>query len=140
MSHDQDEATGAKAWLSRAQSNLAKAKLGRDASGIFYEDWCFDAQQAAEKSIKAILVLRNIQVPKTHDLMNLLTLVQRSGLETPETILEADELTQYAVETRYPSLDSRVDLEEYQRAIELAERVVLWSESIIVSDSSLDDS
>ena len=37
-------------WMNRAHSNLARAKLWTD--GVYLEDLCFDAQQAAEKAIK----------------------------------------------------------------------------------------
>jgi HEPN domain-containing protein len=40
-------------WLNRARSNLALAKAKR--KGIYLEDLCFDAQQAAEKGHKGTL-------------------------------------------------------------------------------------
>jgi HEPN domain-containing protein len=43
-----------KEWLNRAHSNLLKAR--QMVSGIYFEDLCFDAQQSAEKAIKAILI------------------------------------------------------------------------------------
>ena len=36
-------------WLRRAKSNMARAKAGRVAPDILYEDLCYDAQQAVEK-------------------------------------------------------------------------------------------
>jgi len=42
-------------WLKSARSNLERAKMGKVSQGILYEDLCFDAQQAVEKSLKAIL-------------------------------------------------------------------------------------
>ncbi|NLY75899.1 MAG: HEPN domain-containing protein [Firmicutes bacterium] len=38
------------AWLKRAISNLEKAKIGKISDTLFYEDLCFDCQQAAEKA------------------------------------------------------------------------------------------
>jgi len=43
------------AWLRRAESNLHIAHLGK-AQGVFLEDLCFEAQQAAEKAMKALLI------------------------------------------------------------------------------------
>jgi len=40
-----------KQWLMRAFSNLNIARRGA-AEGIFLEDLCFEAQQAAEKALK----------------------------------------------------------------------------------------
>src|SRR6266702_1719074 len=40
-------------WLNRARSNLARARA--KIPDAYLEDLCFDAQQAAEKAIKAVL-------------------------------------------------------------------------------------
>ncbi|HEV3257302.1 MAG TPA: HEPN domain-containing protein [Gemmataceae bacterium] len=41
-------------WLNRARSNLARA--GHTMPGVYLEDLCFDAQQAAEKSRGATMI------------------------------------------------------------------------------------
>ena len=43
-------------WMNRARGNLARAK--KREPGFYLEDLCFDAQQAAEKAIKAMFVRR----------------------------------------------------------------------------------
>lgn len=48
-------------WLNRARSNLLHAKGLQ--SGIYFEDLCFDAQQAAEKAIKAVMLWRGVAFP-----------------------------------------------------------------------------
>ena len=52
-------------WIRRARSNLARARSHPGDPEILYDDLCFDAQQAAEKAIKALLVRRQIDFPKT---------------------------------------------------------------------------
>jgi HEPN domain-containing protein len=42
-------------WLRRAESNLRIARVGRE-EGVFLEDLCFEAQQVAEKALKALLI------------------------------------------------------------------------------------
>jgi hypothetical protein len=42
-------------WLNRARSSLAKAAAA-DIPEVYREDLCFDAQQAAEKALKAVLL------------------------------------------------------------------------------------
>jgi HEPN domain-containing protein len=118
-------------WLRRARSNLARAKADRGLPEVLYEDLCFDAQQAAEKSIKALLVHKGVAFPKTHDIINLLTLVQRGGIEVPEEVRKGGILTGYALESRYPGLSEEVTEEEYLEAIDMAERVMRWAESLI---------
>jgi HEPN domain-containing protein len=115
-------------WLRRARSNLARAR-DRNVPDVLYEDLCFDAQQAAEKAIKALLVHRQVRFPKTRDLLDLLTLLAQNGVSVPPEIREADALTHYAVETRYPGLAEEVTAAEHTRAVELAERVLRWAEA-----------
>jgi HEPN domain-containing protein len=68
----------AQEWLKRAKGNLARAKQPKPREA-FWDDLCFDAQQAAEKSIKAVLVLRQIEFPRTHNVRALLELLDRTG-------------------------------------------------------------
>ena len=113
-------------WLNRAKSNLVRAKEDIRLSGVFLEDLCFDAQQAAEKAIKAVLIRRNIQFPYVHDLMALLALIEE-GESLPEPVKQAGRLTRFAVVTRYPGLEEPVTREEYERAVIIAEAVVQWA-------------
>ena len=91
---------------------------------------CFHAQQAAEKSLKALLALENVPYPFHHDLGELAGLVK---LHQPlDAALEANILTlaPYAVAARYddvisPTLDeARIALEIAQKARAFAEKVV----------------
>ena len=59
-------------WMNRARSNLVRARSR--IPGAYLEDMCFDAQQAAEKAIKAVMIARNIDFPYVHDLASLLSL------------------------------------------------------------------
>ena len=117
-------------WLRRAKGNLARAKQTKP-KDAFWEDLCFDAQQAAEKAIKAVLIFRQLEFRKTHDIRELLTLLDSSGYPFPEEIWKADNLTDYAVETRYPGLSEPVSDKEYRVAVAMAETVVRWAEKQI---------
>ena len=113
-------------WLNRARSNLAMAK--NRVPDAYLEDLCFEAQQAAEKAIKAVMIRRNIEFPYVHDLAHLLSLLEEVGEIIPESVLQAEELTSYAVDTRYPGLSNPVEEQEYVDAVEIAETVVRWAE------------
>jgi HEPN domain-containing protein len=115
-------------WLNRAKSNLARATADINLSNIYLEDLCFDAQQAAEKAIKALLLFRGVVFPFVHDLAELVTVLQRNGEEVPPSIAEAARLTRFAVETRYPSLAEAVTREDYNRAVAIAAEVIRWVE------------
>jgi HEPN domain-containing protein len=84
-------------WLRHARSNLSRCRADRSLPDVLFEDLCFDAQQAAEKALKAVLVLGGRRFPKTHDLAELLHLVAATGLRLPPEVLEAKRLTPYAV-------------------------------------------
>jgi HEPN domain-containing protein len=117
-------------WLRRAKSNLAKANQPKPREA-YWEDLCFDAQQAVEKAVKAILTHRGVQFPKIHDIGELLSLLERSGEKIPKAYWRADDLTQYAVETRYPGPAEPVTQKEYQAAVKIAGEVVKWAQKII---------
>ncbi|MFQ5794099.1 MAG: HEPN domain-containing protein [Candidatus Bipolaricaulia bacterium] len=117
-------------WLNRARSNLIRAKS--EIPGVYLEDLCFDAQQAAERAIKALLIQNKMRFPYVHDLSELLTRVmERAGQVVPEAIKQAMRLTRYAVVTRYPGLSEPVTREEYEEAVTIAESVVHWVEEIM---------
>jgi HEPN domain-containing protein len=114
-------------WLRRARSNLARAQADIRLAGVYLEDLCFDAQQAAEKAIKAVLIGRSIRFPYVHDLTALLGLVEQGGTAVPEAVREAGRLTRFAVVTRYPGIAEPVTQEEYERAVAIAEAVIDWA-------------
>ena len=92
---------------------------------------CFHAQQAAEKSIKAVLISQGIDFPYTHDIAHLATLVDQSNVEFTKVLEDAIELTQYAVLARYPSDDVPVTETELDVAVNIAERVFKWAETVV---------
>ncbi|BCV25144.1 HEPN domain-containing protein [Gelria sp. Kuro-4] len=120
----------AQKWLKKAKSSLAKAKVGLLFPEILYEDLCFDAQQAAEKALKALFVFQGWPVPRSHDLARLLRKLARH-YSLPAQVQEAAILTIYAVTTRYPGTWETVTEEDWQRAVGAAEATVNWAEGII---------
>jgi len=113
-------------WLARAQSNLDRARAGKTGDTILYEDLCFDCQQASEKSLKGLLVAQDLESPHTHIIAALLQTLERSGIIIPEEIKASSDLTDYAVNTRYPGMYEPIRDDEYQEALAVAERVVAW--------------
>lgn len=116
-------------WLNRANSNLVQAKSR--VSGVYLEDLCFAAQQAAEKATKAVLIVQGVDFPYTHDLARLLTLVDQAGVSVPPEVKAAIILSEYAVESRYPGASEPVTEEEYGKATATAEAVVRWAEGVV---------
>jgi HEPN domain-containing protein len=116
-------------WLRHAWSDLELARMERN-SRILLEDLCFHAQQAAEKSLKAVLIFKSIPFPRTHNIRTLLDLLPQDVIP-PGEVKETASLTDYAVLSRYPGDLEPVTEEEYRRALYLTEIVVKWAEGII---------
>lgn len=112
-------------WLNRARSNLSRAKAR--IPEVYLEDLCFDAQQAAEKAIKAALVKKGVAFPSVHDIAHLLDLLEQTGVQIPDPVRRTEDLTRYAVVTRYPGVAEPVTESHYREAVAGAEAVVLWA-------------
>jgi HEPN domain-containing protein len=79
--------TDPQAWLLRARGNLNLAEKGGRLKGVLLEDLCFNAQQAAEKALKAVCLAYEIEIPKTHSLIHLMDiwrLVESKFRKMPE--------------------------------------------------------
>ena len=112
-------------WLRRAQASLALARVHGE--GLLREDLCYQAQQAAEKALKALYIARGQAFLFTHDLDRLAMGLEGIGIEIPESIDQATILTRYAMDTRYPGGFEPVGAAEHQEAVRLAETVVAWA-------------
>ncbi len=116
-------------WLNRAQSDLLLA--GTMPAGVYLEDLCFHAQQAAEKAIKGVPILRGLDFPYVHDIARLLTILENSGERIPQSVLKSTQLTRFAVFSRYPGIAPSIEEREYRQAVRLAQSVVRWAERLI---------
>ena len=94
----------------------------------------FHAQQAVEKLMKAVLTDRSIQYRRTHDLWELLDLLQEHKISLPPEAEKLPNLTPYAAEFRYDRLPpDPEDMQRFDRewAVECVKLVKGWAESII---------
>ncbi|TAK33547.1 MAG: HEPN domain-containing protein [Chloroflexota bacterium] len=82
--------------MRHARSDLAIAGQPRTPD-VLLETLCFHAQQAAEKSLKAVLVGEGVPFPFTHDLAILVTLVKQAGISWPESSYGRDIYTSVLV-------------------------------------------
>lgn len=116
------------AWLAYANSDLTLAAAS--IPGVMRENLCFHAQQAAEKSLKAVLIFRNIPFPKTHSIKLLIELLP-DDMARPVELLAAVTLTEYATVFRYPGEVEPITAEEHLHLVAMATNVVRWAERII---------
>jgi HEPN domain-containing protein len=116
-------------WIERAKSSLelAGAKIVRY---IHYEDLCFQLQQAAEKALKGLLIYYGTEPEFTHNIEILLKELKKFT-DIPENIKEAAQLTNYAVQTRYPGEYDEITKEEYEESIKITTVCLDWVENKI---------
>ena len=88
-------------WLSYAQEDLVAAELLVGQRAIASRHVCWLAQQAAEKALKAVLIFLQIDFPRRHDLDALRNLIP-AGWQLKEEHPDLADLTEWAVEARYP--------------------------------------
>jgi HEPN domain-containing protein len=95
-----DAADLARAWLGKADRDLAAAKLCAGETQTT-DAACFHAQQAAEKYLKAYLTASGADFPRTHDLEELARLCQPHAPTLDLGRCDLIGLTEYAVQVRY---------------------------------------
>jgi len=122
-------------WLKRAYSSLELAKFS-DNDFVYYEDLCYQAQQAAEKGLKALLIFYGVEPEKTHNLLILLQELEKYTALNDE-IKEVLKLYNFAVQTRYPGDYIAIEKEEYEQSIIIAENCLRWVEEKIKQQINL---
>ena len=107
-------------WLRKADEDLGVAEYLISGMRPYYGAAGFHAQQASEKYLKAFLVDRQIEFPKTHDLDKLLDLLATAAAPLAESLRGVTVLSVYGVEVRYPADAPDLTLGQAEEAIQLA--------------------
>ena len=124
----------ARTWLDQARADLAAAG---DSAATGHHEWaCFQAQQAGEKALKALLYARGRTSIVTHSLRRLV----REGVEADASLAALDDdarwLDQHYIPTRYPNgLDAETTPAAYYEAKD-SERCLRSARSILESVSA----
>ena len=88
-------------WLRFSEEDLSVAVRLMSGAPTAPRHACWLSQQAAEKALKAALILEEVDFSFTHDLDALRNLLP-DGWAVRDTHADMAELTEWAVETRYP--------------------------------------
>ena len=117
-------------WVEKARVFLQEAE--RHLGMGYYWLTCFEAQQAAELYLKALLVALSGAHPYTHDLVELMDAVEALGIRVPEELrLYGDALTPHYTLARYPGRKPLTYNEERaERCIQQARAITRWVESV----------
>jgi len=110
-------------WLGKASADFDLANHLLAEGMAFPNAIAFNSQQAAEKYLKAFLVWHQVAFQKTHDLEEILDLVETVDGGLAESLRDVIVLTPYGVELRYPGDRPDATTETAREAVELARKV-----------------
>jgi HEPN domain-containing protein len=110
-------------WVEKAEADFNTADYLCTAGSSYAHAAAFHAQQAAEKYLKAYLVSCQVEFKKTHDLAALLKLASTVDEELSVILTEAEALTPYGVEYRYPGDYPQVTPDIAKEALRIASQV-----------------
>ena len=114
----------AKDWFKKGDNDLKNAKVVIEAEEPPTDTICFHCQQTAEKYLKGFLVYHNSEFKKEHDLDYLLDLCYQIDTSFDSLRDMAENLTPYAIESRYPTdFFYEYPVEETREAIKIAEQI-----------------
>lgn len=91
----------------------------------------FHAQQAVEKALKAVLLMREVEFPRTHNLSMLLELLHRNGVDLPAENADLAKLIPFGVLLRYEDAAGEAPSLDRSWAIQRVAKTLEWAASIV---------
>jgi len=123
--------------MAQAKRDLEHA--AKDVADGYYEHACFEAQQAAEKAVKAVYMRLHAEA-WGHRVARLLEELDLGAARLPsELIDDAKLLDQFYVPTRYPNgFESGAPMEFFTKeqaadAVRRADKIIRWCENLQVA-------
>lgn len=108
-------------WINKAERDYKVAKREFSAKESVYDAVCFHSQQCVEKYLKSLLQENGIYFEKIHDLDVLLEKCKVIVPELNNFKEDLIELSAFAVEIRYPGIDSTK--EDAEKSITVMEKI-----------------
>lgn len=115
--------------LRRASEDEAAARAMLPVESVTQAIIGFHAQQAVEKSLKAVLAAHRVDFPFIHDIAGLTELCEQAGIRLPQELDGVDALTPYAAILRYD--DNPAGSVDRETALRWAAAAVAWARSAI---------
>lgn len=109
-------------WLKFAKDDLKMARIALPQE--LFAPLTYHCQQAAEKSLKGYLILKNHEIIKVHDLTKLVGLCKQFDTAFEKLYDSAEVLNPYATRSRYPSAFDIPDKIDSELAIKHAEKIM----------------
>lgn len=115
-------------WIKKAEGDLYNVELLLKDGNKLPDVCCFHSQQAAEKYLKAYLVARNVDFPKTHDLKKLVLVCLEFNSNFIDILKVASRLSDFGVSPSYPGfLDDIIEADAkqaYENALTIKEFIL----------------
>jgi HEPN domain-containing protein len=111
------------AWVRKAEHDLVAVDSISAGTDPPWDIVVFHAQQAAEKFLKALLVSRDHQPPKIHELTRLLALCVSYAPELAAFLDDCEFLSPLAVRSRYPGDEPDTAREDAEKGVQIARRI-----------------
>ena len=89
-----------KRWIAYAEENYEAAKILLESE--FFNPCLHNVQQAIEKALKSLFIERIIPFKKTHNILELKTILENNGVMIDLTEDECDFLDSIYLPTKYP--------------------------------------
>jgi len=110
-------------WLIKAQHDIGSARRLISGDIPYLDTAVYHCQQAAEKALKAYLILKAVPFQKIHDLSFLVEQCKELDIEFEQILYISSILTPYAIAFRYPGDVIEPDPKEADEALTLAVEV-----------------
>lgn len=89
----------------------------------------FFAQQAIEKALKAVMLIKGLIPGRTHNLLSLAAELNEAGIATPVSPDDLARLNPYAVTMRYD--DEDLALLPAQEALDMLDAILVWAKELL---------
>ena len=103
-------------WLTKAQHDLASARVLASSDPPLLDTAIYHCQQAAEKAVKGYLVFCDQEIERVHDIEVLIRSAMSCAQEFVDWIDVGIELTPYARIYRYPGYAAEPSREQFDQA------------------------
>jgi len=110
-------------WLIKAEHDIGSARRLVSGDIPYLDTAVYHCQQAAEKSLKAYLTLKDSPFQKIHDLSFLVDQCKELDIEFEKIMYISSILTPYAIAFRYPGDVIEPDPQDADEALRLAVEV-----------------
>ncbi|HUU99125.1 MAG TPA: HEPN domain-containing protein [Phycisphaerae bacterium] len=112
------------AWLRKARNDLITGERALGGQPSVRDTACFHAQQAVEKALKALMVFREVEPPRTHHIGLLLKQCGTVDARLSAMSKDLKWLTSFAVDVHYADVGDEPTVEQARNALLVAQRAV----------------